>query len=82
MLPGWLVANCLLTWDPCDPATRSLDASVEQQAVQRVHRIGQTKPCQAYSLIAKATIDEAVVTMQEGKTIVRRARPGAATSAT
>ena len=64
-----LVCSCSVM---CGPR-HSLDASVEQQAVQRVHRIGQTKECKAYSLIAKATIDEVVVAMQHGKTIVRAA---------
>lgn len=41
--------------------------AVENQAVDRVHRIGQTLPVSAYRLIAKGTIEEKIMHLQEKK---------------
>lgn len=41
--------------------------AVEQQAIDRTHRIGQTKNIFAYRLICKDTIEEKMLTLQERK---------------
>jgi SNF2 family DNA or RNA helicase len=41
--------------------------AVEQQAADRVYRIGQTRPVNIYKLIAKDTIEEKIVALQERK---------------
>ncbi len=41
--------------------------AVEAQAVDRAHRIGQTKPVFAYRLIAKDTVEEKVLELQKNK---------------
>lgn len=41
--------------------------AVEAQAVDRAHRIGQTKPVFAYRLIAKDTVEEKIMQMQKDK---------------
>ena len=41
--------------------------AAEAQAVDRAHRIGQTKPVFAYRLIAKDTVEEKVVELQKTK---------------
>ncbi len=41
--------------------------AVEQQAVDRVHRIGQTKPVFSYKLITKGTVEEKMLAMQDRK---------------
>lgn len=41
--------------------------AVESQAIDRVHRIGRTKPVVAYRLISSDTVEEKVVELQEGK---------------
>ncbi|HEY2786982.1 MAG TPA: DEAD/DEAH box helicase [Fimbriiglobus sp.] len=41
--------------------------AVEAQAVDRAHRIGQTKPVFAYRYIAKDTVEEKVLALQESK---------------
>lgn len=41
--------------------------AVEAQAIDRTHRIGQTKPVFAYRLIARGTVEEKVVALQQSK---------------
>jgi SNF2 family DNA or RNA helicase len=41
--------------------------AVEAQAIDRTHRIGQTRPVFAYRLIAKDTVEEKVLQLQESK---------------
>ena len=41
--------------------------AVEAQAIDRTHRIGQTKPVFAYRLIARDTVEEKVLALQQSK---------------
>ncbi|MCZ7592268.1 MAG: SWF/SNF helicase family protein [Kiritimatiellae bacterium] len=41
--------------------------AVEAQAIDRAHRIGQTQKVMAYRLIAKDTVEEKVLALQESK---------------
>jgi SNF2 family DNA or RNA helicase len=41
--------------------------AVESQAIDRAHRIGQTKPVFAYRLIARDTVEEKVLELQKTK---------------
>lgn len=41
--------------------------TVDQQATDRVHRIGQTKPVTVYKLISKGTVDEHIYNLQKRK---------------
>jgi SWI/SNF-related matrix-associated actin-dependent regulator of chromatin subfamily A3 len=41
--------------------------AVEQQAIDRIHRLGQTKPVQTIRFIAKGTIEENIVALQQEK---------------
>eukprot|EP01054_Gregarina_sp_Poly1_P009234 Gregarina_sp_Poly_1__9233@NODE_56_length_17373_cov_108_729111_g48_i0_p1_GENE_NODE_56_length_17373_cov_108_729111_g48_i0NODE_56_length_17373_cov_108_729111_g48_i0_p1_ORF_typecomplete_len1490_score218_94SNF2_N/PF00176_23/8_2e28SNF2_N/PF00176_23/2e31Helicase_C/PF00271_31/4_7e15zfRING_2/PF13639_6/3_1e09ResIII/PF04851_15/0_0035ResIII/PF04851_15/0_055ResIII/PF04851_15/5_1e02zfPARP/PF00645_18/7_1e08zfC3HC4/PF00097_25/8_4e08zfC3HC4_2/PF13923_6/5_3e03zfC3HC4_2/PF13923_6/5_9e07zfRING_UBOX/PF13445_6/1_6e05 len=58
------IANKIFLMDPWwNPAA-------EMQAIQRAHRIGQTKPVRAVRLIAKNTIEERILQLQEKKQLV------------
>jgi SNF2 family DNA or RNA helicase len=41
--------------------------AVEAQAIDRAHRIGQTKKVSAYRLISQGTVEEKIVAMQKEK---------------
>ncbi|MGH9380320.1 MAG: SNF2-related protein [Thermoanaerobaculia bacterium] len=41
--------------------------AVETQAIDRAHRIGQTRPVMAYRLIARDTVEEKIQALQESK---------------
>jgi SNF2 family DNA or RNA helicase len=41
--------------------------AVEAQAVDRAHRIGQTRPVFAYRLVARDTVEEKILELQAGK---------------
>jgi SNF2 family DNA or RNA helicase len=40
---------------------------VEAQAIDRTHRIGQTRPVFAYRIIARDTVEEKVLQLQQSK---------------
>jgi SNF2 family DNA or RNA helicase len=42
----------------------SLSQEIELQAVNRVHRLGQTKECQFLSYVAMGTVDERVTKLR------------------
>ncbi len=41
--------------------------AAESQAIDRAHRIGQTRPVTVYRLVSEGTIEEKVVALQERK---------------
>ncbi|MCK5797211.1 MAG: DEAD/DEAH box helicase, partial [Deltaproteobacteria bacterium] len=47
--------------------------AVEAQAIDRTHRIGQTRPVMAYRLIAKDTVEEKVLELQRRKAALAEA---------
>jgi SNF2 family DNA or RNA helicase len=53
---------------------------VEAQAVDRTHRIGQTNQVFAYRLIARGTVEEKVLELQNSKRELANAIVGAANS--
>ncbi|KAF8819291.1 SWI2/SNF2-containing protein RAD16 [Cardiosporidium cionae] len=69
------VANSIFLMDPWwNPAA-------EMQAIQRAHRIGQTKDVQAVRFICKDTIEERILHLQEKKQLVFDGTIGANASA-
>ncbi|MEI6947516.1 SNF2-related protein [Paraflavisolibacter sp. H34] len=46
--------------------------AVEQQAIDRTHRIGQTKSIFAYRMICKDTIEDKIMTLQEKKRLLAK----------
>ena len=43
--------------------------AVENQAIDRVHRIGQTKPVYAYKMVCKGTVEEKIIALQSKKQV-------------
>jgi SNF2 family DNA or RNA helicase len=41
--------------------------AVEEQAIKRAHRLGQTKPVIAYRILVKDTVEDRIVALQEEK---------------
>ena len=41
--------------------------AVEAQAIDRTHRIGQTRPVVAYRIVARGTVEEKILALQERK---------------
>jgi len=56
--------------------------AVEEQAADRTHRIGQDKPVMVYRLVAKDTVEERILTLQEKKRALADAALGEADRAT
>jgi SNF2 family DNA or RNA helicase len=52
--------------------------AVEDQAADRAHRIGQDKPVTVYRLVAKDTVEEGILVLQERKRAVAEAALGEA----
>lgn len=46
--------------------------AVEDQAADRAHRIGQDKPVMVYKLVAKDTVEERIIDLQEHKRAIAR----------
>ncbi|GIX61280.1 DNA repair protein rhp16, putative [Babesia caballi] len=68
------IANRIFLMDPWwNPAS-------ELQAIQRAHRIGQTKPVHAVRFICRDTIEERIIELQEKKMIVFDATISASSS--
>ena len=55
--------------------------AVEDQAADRAHRIGQTRPVMVYRLVAKDTVEERILVLQEKKRAVADAALGEADGA-
>lgn len=57
-------ASYVILYDPWwNPA-------VENQAIDRAHRIGQTQPVMAYRMLTKTTIEEKIMTLQHKKNLM------------
>jgi SWI/SNF-related matrix-associated actin-dependent regulator of chromatin subfamily A3 len=46
--------------------------AIEDQAVDRVHRLGQTKDCRVFRLVVEGTIEDSVLDIQQDKTKLMR----------
>jgi len=55
--------------------------AVEEQAADRAHRIGQTRPVMVYRLVATDTVEERVLALQERKRALAEAALGGADAA-
>ena len=61
-------ANCVYLLDP------STNFGLEDQAVARIHRIGQTKPTTVVRIVAADTVEDKVVAYQQKKRAEKQAR--------
>lgn len=50
--------------------------AVEEQAGGRIHRVGQTKPCKIYHVVARGTIEEKILELQSRKRTIADATTG------
>ena len=55
--------------------------AVEQQAQDRIHRLGQYKPIKTVHLIAAGTIEERIMKLQEKKKLIFEGTVGQSTEA-
>jgi superfamily II DNA or RNA helicase len=55
--------------------------AVEDQAADRAHRIGQDKPVMVYRLVARDTVEERILALQDKQARARRGRPRRAATA-
>ena len=55
--------------------------AVEEQAADRAHRIGQDRPVMIYRLVAKDTVEERILQLQEHKRALAEAALGEADQA-
>jgi SNF2 family DNA or RNA helicase len=55
--------------------------AVEDQAADRAHRIGQDRPVIVHRLVARDTVEERILTLQERKRELAQAAVGDATGA-
>ena len=62
----------------CDPWW---NPAVEDQAADRVHRIGQERPVMIYRLVAAGTVEERILELQQRKRAVGEAALGDAAAA-
>ena len=62
----------------CDPWW---NPAVEDQAADRAHRIGQTRPVFVYRLVAADTVEERILVLQDTKRALMDAALGDASSA-
>ena len=56
------------------------NSAAEEQALARVHRIGQTRPCTCVRIVAKQTVEERILALQKAKSALGQgalARPSA-----
>jgi SNF2 family DNA or RNA helicase len=60
------VASTVVLLDPV------LDTAIEDQAIARVHRIGQSVPVQAIRLCQGDTVDETIVALQAARRGAKR----------
>jgi SNF2 family DNA or RNA helicase len=56
--------------------------SVEAQAADRAHRIGQQRPVMVYRLVSQGTVEEKILTLQEKKRALFESALGGASGAT
>jgi SNF2 family DNA or RNA helicase len=56
--------------------------AVEDQAADRAHRIGQERPVMVYRLVARGTVEEGILGLQERKRALADAALGDAGAAT
>ena len=55
--------------------------ATQQQAADRAHRIGQERPVMIYSLVAKDTVEERILALQQSKRALADAALGQADQA-
>ena len=73
-----IVPDLLINYVPCLFQVIFYDSdwnpTVDQQAMDRAHRLGQTKQVTVYRLVVKGTIEERILQRAREKSEVRRRR--------